>query len=84
MGHGVVATDDQIASRLTIEKNGDLTVCRVRTGRIKGARRIERGIYEFRLSGVVWRRAQEFLRGIDADLIVYYSPTIFLGTSSLG
>lgn len=81
LGHEVlvVTLDDAIDERIVVEGYGHLKICRVRTGRIKGANRVKRAINEIRLSGTVWRAAGQFLANQRCDLIVYYSPTIFFG-----
>ncbi|MGN6515429.1 MAG: glycosyltransferase family 4 protein [Rhizomicrobium sp.] len=81
LGHDVlvVTVDDSLAERVSVEVDGRLTVCRIRTGRIKGANHVQRAINEIRLSSTVWKAAGRFLAGQRCDLIVYYSPTIFFG-----
>jgi len=54
-------------------------VLRVRTGPIKGVRKVVRAINEWRLSSVMWRSAKRFFESTPCDLVVYYSPTIFFG-----
>lgn len=63
---------------LLAEEDG-VTVLRVRSGRVKDVPRLLRGINEWRLSSVMWRRARAFFEAHPAGLIVSYSPTIFFG-----
>ncbi|MSO20745.1 MAG: glycosyltransferase WbuB [Acidobacteria bacterium] len=70
---------ETISVSFEIEIKDRVRVARVRTGKIKGARRLFRAFQEFRLSWNIWRRAGPFLRANPADLIVFYSPSIFWG-----
>ena len=81
LGHSVlvITADDSIAEPCHIENNGPLSVCRVRTGQIKGANKIQRAINEISLSRTIWRGAGAFLKSHPCEMIVYYSPTIFFG-----
>lgn len=81
LGHTVrvITIDDAIAQSVEVTQDGRLSVCRVRTGKIKGAKKARRAINEMRLSQTVWRAAGPFLMANPCDLIVYYSPTIFFG-----
>jgi O26-antigen biosynthesis N-acetyl-L-fucosamine transferase len=54
-----------------------LRVVRVRTGKIKGAQRALRALQEFRLSSNIWNNTGDFLRDNPADLLIFYSPSIF-------
>lgn len=80
-GHDVliVTVDDSLGGRVAIETDDRLTVCRVRTGRIKGANKVQRGINEMLLSRTIWSNARGLLESHPCGLIVYYSPTIFFG-----
>jgi glycosyltransferase involved in cell wall biosynthesis len=75
----VVTVGDAFDERASVEIDGRLTVCRVRTGRIKGANKVQRALNEIRLSRTVWKAAGRILESRPCDLIVYYSPTIFFG-----
>jgi hypothetical protein len=79
LGHGVlvVTADDALSEPFLVETNGALSVCRVRTGQIKGANKVRRAVNEISLSRTIWRAAGSFLKEHPCDLIVYYSPTIF-------
>ncbi len=78
-GHAVTvaAPDDTLAKRYVLTDEQGVTVLRVRTGRIKGASKLVRALNEYRLSGVMWRAARHHFRAQPAELIVFYSPTIF-------
>lgn len=80
-GHAVtvLTVADDLEKPLNIEREGLVTVCRVRTGRIKGASHAVRAINEMLLSDVIRFRADEFLKAVSPDFIVYYSPSIFFG-----
>lgn len=81
LGHEVtiVAGTHEIAGSLEISVEEGLRVVRVRTGMIKGAIRPLRALQEVRLSSLIWQKAGAFLSNNPADLIVFFSPTIFLG-----
>jgi O26-antigen biosynthesis N-acetyl-L-fucosamine transferase len=75
----VVTPSDSISADVEIATEEGLRVVRVRTGKIKGASKVFRAAEEMRLSNLIWRRAKRFLLANPADLIVFYSPTIFWG-----
>lgn len=75
----VITVTDDLDEPLSIEREGMITVCRVRTGRIKGASHAVRAINEMLLSDVIRFRASRFLKTLKPDLVVYYSPSIFFG-----
>jgi glycosyltransferase involved in cell wall biosynthesis len=80
-GHEVtiLTPSDAISSAFQVSIEDDLRIVRVKTGKIKGSTRLFRAIREARLSATMWRRAKHFLSAIRADLIIFYSPTIFFG-----
>jgi glycosyltransferase involved in cell wall biosynthesis len=82
MGHHVtvITVADDLKVPLTIEKDGALTVLRIRTGKIRGAPKFTRAMNEMRLSSTIWKAAGSHLRSIHADLVVYYSPSIFFSS----
>jgi glycosyltransferase involved in cell wall biosynthesis len=51
----------------------------LRSGKIKGARRLLRGIRELWLSAVIWRLARKFLAENPCDLVIFFSPPVFFG-----
>jgi glycosyltransferase involved in cell wall biosynthesis len=73
----VLTPSDRISNSVELTNEFGVQVVRVRTRDIKGASRVFRAIEESRLSSVLWRHAGPFLRQHPADLIVFYSPTIF-------
>jgi glycosyltransferase involved in cell wall biosynthesis len=75
----VLTPAHHIARNLEISVEDGLRVARVKSPRIKGASRPLRGFHESRLSALVWQKAGRFLADHPADLIVFYSPTIFWG-----
>jgi len=75
----VLAPSDRISRNLEIATEEGLQVIRVRSKKIKGASKVFRAAEEMRLSSLTWRRAGRFLLTHPADLIVFYSPTIFWG-----
>ena len=75
----VLTPSEAISQRLLITEEEGLRVVRVMTGKIKGTRKAFRAFQEVRLSTVLWRRAAHFLRQNSAELIIFYSPTIFFG-----
>jgi len=82
LGHEpvVVAPDENISLETEVSVENGIKVLRVRSGKIKNAPRILRGINEARLSDIIWKRGKHFFRNNPCDLIIYYSPTIFFGT----
>lgn len=79
-GHqvAILAPSDSISRPLATALEDGLRVARVRTAKIKGAGRPQRAFREMRLSPVLWKNAGRFLRENPCDLLVFYSPTIFL------
>jgi glycosyltransferase involved in cell wall biosynthesis len=80
-GHEVtiLTPSDTNSEELEVRTEDGLRIARVRTKRIKGTTKVFRAIREVRLSAILWSRAQSFLLSNQADLIVFYSPTIFFG-----
>jgi glycosyltransferase involved in cell wall biosynthesis len=76
----VLTPSDTISEGLQVRTEDGLCIARVKTGTIKGSTKFFRAIREMRLSGTLWRRAKGFLLAKPADLIVFYSPTIFFGS----
>ena len=75
----VLTSDDAITSSLELNYEDGLTIARVRTGQVKGARHFLRAMREETLSLRMWIAARQFLIARPCDLIVFYSPTIFFG-----
>jgi glycosyltransferase involved in cell wall biosynthesis len=82
LGHEpvVVAPDENILTNTEISCENVFKILRVRTGKIKTASRLARGINEARLSKIIWRKGKNFFKDNPCDLIIYYSPTIFWGS----
>ncbi len=80
-GHTItVLTPDPDLDETKREESLDgVTVWRFRSGRIKNVGKIRRAINETLLSYHAWRTFGKELRKHPADLVVYYSPTIFWG-----
>jgi glycosyltransferase involved in cell wall biosynthesis len=75
----VLTTTHEITEDLEVSLQSGVRVARVKTPQIKGASNLRRGFHEIRISALVWRKAGGFLSKHPADLIVFYSPTIFWG-----
>lgn len=76
----VLTTTHEIGRNFDVSVEDGLRVARVKTRQIKGASKPFRGLNEVCLSAIVWRRAGTFLVENPADLIIFYSPTIFWGS----
>jgi O26-antigen biosynthesis N-acetyl-L-fucosamine transferase len=78
-GHEVllITAVDAAPSSMTVERAGDLTVARVRTGPIKGAPLPLRALREIGMPHLAWWCARHLLRAQRIDLVVHYSPSIF-------
>src|SRR5258706_14532074 len=81
-GHNVtvITVADELTDPLTVEREGALTVFRIRTGKIRGAPKFTRAMNEMRLSSTIWKAAGSHLRSMHVDLVVYYSPSIFFSS----
>ena len=73
----VVTTSHQISRPVHISREEGVRVIRVRTPQIKGASHVKRAINEMRLSSIVRKSAWAYLVDSPADLIVFYSPSIY-------
>lgn len=80
LGHEVVvlAPDRNVLGPLRIDVEDGVCVVRVRSRDFKAASRPSRAFHEARLSSHLWNAAQGFLACHACDLVVFYSPTIFL------
>jgi glycosyltransferase involved in cell wall biosynthesis len=76
----VVAPDSALRGRVDVRNEQGIEVLRVRTGRIKGASLARRAINEWLLSAVMWRAGKRYFREHPCDAVVFYSPSIFLGS----
>jgi glycosyltransferase involved in cell wall biosynthesis len=81
LGHQpcIAAPDDSLAVDCVVERDAGVTVLRVKSGKIKGAGHVLRAINEARLSTTIWTKGRSFFSAHPCDLIVFYSPSIFLG-----
>jgi O26-antigen biosynthesis N-acetyl-L-fucosamine transferase len=75
----VLTPSESVSQSLVISMEDDLLVARVKAGKIKGANNVARALAEMRLPARLWRSAKQFLRKNRCDLILFYSPSIFLG-----
>ncbi|MDP6546451.1 MAG: glycosyltransferase family 4 protein [Phycisphaerae bacterium] len=81
-GHSpvVVTPDDTLPGLCSVISESDgVTVVRVRSGKIKGASLVRRGLNEAMLSWMIWRGGKRYFRENPCDLVVFYSPSIFFG-----
>lgn len=80
-GHEVciAAPDDSLSTPCRVSREHNLTVVRIKSGKIKGAGRFRRAIAEARLSATIWKRGREHFRSNPCELVVFYSPSIFFG-----
>lgn len=75
----ILTPSNSISTDMEVTVEEGSRVIRIKTRKIKGASKVFRALEETRLSNLVWRRAKQFLLRNPADLIVFYSPTIFWG-----
>jgi len=75
----VVTPSDAITENLELQVEGGISVLRVSSGQIKGAKNVQRALREVRLSATVWHQAEKFFQENPCELILFYSPTIFWG-----
>jgi glycosyltransferase involved in cell wall biosynthesis len=76
----VVTPGESISGGFELSIEDDLTIARVKAGKLKGAWRPLRAFREARLSARIWKRGKHFFEKNPCDLIVFYSPTIFWGS----
>ncbi|MFZ5447625.1 MAG: glycosyltransferase family 4 protein [Thermodesulfobacteriota bacterium] len=81
MGHEpiVIAGDENISINCQVSSEDGVKVLRIRTGKRKSATKVMRAINEIRLSNIIWKEGKHFFNNHPCDLIIYYSPPIFLG-----
>jgi glycosyltransferase involved in cell wall biosynthesis len=81
LGHEVIVAtlSEDILSPTTVDDEENVTVLRIRSGRLKGTNHVIRMWRESRISATMWRRGRHFFEANPCDLIVFYSPTIFFG-----
>ena len=73
----VLTPSDRVSKPIEVTSEFGFQVVRVKTRNIKAGWRAFRAIEESRLSSILWRHAKAFLLQHPADLVVFYSPTIF-------
>jgi glycosyltransferase involved in cell wall biosynthesis len=80
-GHQVtiLTPSERNISDLELTTEDGLLVARVKSGQLKGASRIKRGLHEVYLSKTLWRKGKDFFRANPQDVIIFYSPSIFFG-----
>jgi len=80
-GHQVtVATpNDSIQCAICVTEEDGVTVVRVKTGDLKYANKVLRGLRESLLSTKMWRRTRKYFQANPCELILFYSPSIFFG-----
>src|ERR1051325_8325384 len=81
LGHDVtiLVPSELVTGNYQLAEEDGLRLLRVRTGKLKGTHRFVRGLREARLSEVLWSRGRDYLSAHPADLIIFYSPSIFFG-----
>jgi glycosyltransferase involved in cell wall biosynthesis len=81
LGHDVkvAAAADDLQQKVSVTREDGTTVLRVNTGGLKINARALRGWRESRLSARMWRGGKNFFHDNPCDLIISYSPSIFLG-----
>jgi hypothetical protein len=81
LGHrvSVITPDVDILSRREIGSIDNVDVYRFKAGEIKINNKIKRAINESLLSIKAWCYLKKEIKQINADFIIYYSPTIFFG-----
>lgn len=81
LGHEaiVLTPDDALRTDSEIAQIDGVKILRVRTGKIDGSSRIVRGLNEMLLSPILWRKGRKFFRENICDMVIWWSPSIFLG-----
>ncbi len=80
-GHKVtiLTPSELVQENLEICDEDGVRVVRAKTGKLKGVFRVLRAFRETRVSSTLWRKGKNYLLSNPADLVIYYSPTIFFG-----
>ena len=81
LGHivSVITPDVEIQSSIETDIIDKVDIYRFKSGKIKIDNKIRRAINESLLSMNAWKRLKAVIFNIDADLVIYYSPSIFFG-----
>lgn len=79
-GHDVAlaAPDDRLDAPASVRDEAGLTVLRTRSGQRKGANLFTRAVNEIRMPRRMWKQGRPFFRDFGCDLVIFYSPSIFL------
>jgi len=75
----VVTPSETVVGPICVTVEDGITVVRVKTGDLKSADKLARMWRESRLSKILWAHGMEYFEAHPCDLIVFYSPSIFLG-----
>lgn len=80
-GHEVtiLTVTDQIGGDHTVANESGVRVIRVRSSKLKGIHLARRAVNEVFLSRTVWSCAARAIAPLQAEVVVFYSPTIFWG-----
>lgn len=81
LGHevSVITTSHKINSSIIINSKNGINIVTIKSGKIDGENYFSRGINEFFLSWKIWKSGKNFFKNNKCDLLIWYSPTIFLG-----
>jgi len=80
-GHEVVVAtpgENPVGDVKTTQEDG-VTVMRFPVGRIRGINIFQRTLNEMRISAVMLRKGRKFFEEHPCDLVIFWSPTLFLG-----
>lgn len=79
-GHTVTVLTPAIQSSPlnVIELNG-IKILYFKNGKIKNTHKVKRAFNETLLSWNAWKNSKNYLKGVNFDSIIYYSPSIFWG-----
>ncbi|MEO8726246.1 MAG: glycosyltransferase family 4 protein [Acidobacteriaceae bacterium] len=75
----VLTVTNQTGADCSIAEESGIRVIRVRGPKLKGIPLARRAINEFLLSRTVWSRAARAIAPLQAEIVAFYSPTIFWG-----
>ncbi len=79
-GHCVTCIVSNSYKEAPYEELNGIIIYRFNSGRIKNVNKFRRAINELRFSNKVWKTVK-FNQNIRADLVIYYSPSIFFGNA---
>lgn len=75
----IMTPSEAVTKDVELSLEDGLHIARVKTGKIKGASKLWRGVNEVRLSAVLWRKGKRLFQERPCELIIFYSPSIFFG-----